>query len=77
MGFATPSRRLLRPRTRPSPSLGPAVLSGIIVPGRRCVLAARRLVEQSQQLFDADVLMGEAEAAIAALRETMQRAAGA
>ena len=37
---------------------------------------ARRLVKESQQLTDhADVLMREAEAAIAALRETMQRTA--
>ena len=36
--------------------------------------AARRLVKQSQQLSDcADVLIREAEVAIAALRETMQR----
>ena len=38
--------------------------------------AARRLVKESQQLTDrADVLMREAEAAVAALRETMQRTA--
>ena len=36
--------------------------------------AARRLVKQSQQLSDsADVLMREAEGAVAALRETMRR----
>lgn len=36
--------------------------------------AARRLVKESSRLRDqADVLMREAEAAIAALRETMQR----
>jgi len=36
--------------------------------------AARKLVKESGQLRDrADVLMHEAEAAIAALRETMQR----
>jgi len=39
--------------------------------------AARRLVKQSHELSDrADVLMREAEAAIAALRETMKRASG-
>jgi len=38
--------------------------------------AARRLVKESQQLTDrADVLMREAEAAVASLRETMQRTA--
>jgi len=38
--------------------------------------AARRLVKESGQLRDrADVLMRESEAAIAALRETMQRTA--
>ena len=38
--------------------------------------AARRLVKESQQLTDhADVLIREAEAAVAALRETMQRTA--
>ncbi|PYN87603.1 MAG: hypothetical protein DMD87_12985 [Candidatus Rokuibacteriota bacterium] len=38
--------------------------------------AARKLVKQSHQLSDrADVLMREAEAAIAALRETMRREA--
>src|SRR5262245_25160355 len=38
--------------------------------------AARRLVKEGQQLTDrADVLMREAEAAVAALRETMQRTA--
>jgi len=38
--------------------------------------AACRLVKESQQLTDrADVLMREAEAAVAALRETMQRTA--
>jgi len=38
--------------------------------------AASRLVKKSQQLTDrADVLMREAEAAVAALRETMQRTA--
>jgi hypothetical protein len=39
--------------------------------------AAQRLVKNSHQLSDrADVLMREAEAAIAALRETMRRIAG-
>ena len=39
--------------------------------------AARKLIKQSQELSNcADVLMREAEAAIAALRETMTRMAG-
>jgi hypothetical protein len=39
--------------------------------------AAQRLVKQSSQLHDhADVLMREAEAAVAALRKTMARASG-
>jgi hypothetical protein len=39
--------------------------------------AARRLVKESGQLNDqSDVLMREAEVAIAALRETMRRASG-
>jgi len=44
---------------------------------REARAAARRLVKQSHELSDrADVLMREAEAAIAALRETMKRASG-
>ena len=40
---------------------------------REARAAARRLVKESQVSDQADVLMREAEAAIAALRETMQR----
>ena len=44
---------------------------------REARAAAQRLVKNSHQLSDrADVLMREAEAAIAALRETMRRVAG-
>jgi hypothetical protein len=42
---------------------------------REARAAARRLVQESQLADQADVLMREAEATIAALRETMQRTA--
>ena len=43
---------------------------------REARAAARRLVKESQLSDQADVLTREAEAAIAALRETMRRASG-